>query len=1527
MLKRLLPSLLFTLIILCSVIFAPNSFATVQNLYLDHLSVEDGLSQGNIISIIQDKTGFIWLATEDGVNIYDGNKVRQLPGPDNTFENIAVYNVLEDSNGLIWLNIDGRKLYSYDPKTNNYQQIPINELLEPESYVMDLIHDDDNRIWVLTSKGLGFYNQVTSEYKKVLELEKELVGDHILMKMSLHDGIIYLSSQDGVFAYNIEKQQWKKLPKIQASLVKQANVEASNKIYTLHADINKTLYLGSSDGFFALNVADIKGYIAGKSPLPSYQFLIKNIAAWQILPDGEKLYIASDKGLSSINTVNNSSEFLFGFSDYFDDITDNNITTLMKDNHGVFWLGSKAVGAYQWNPQRGLIENYSYKKNHPASLSYNEVWNAFPDSQNDELLWIATSNGLNRIDLAKQQVASFLVSDDSKSIYNKSYINTIFDLNSEQLLLYTANGTDVFDKKQEKIVPLPFSDEVNQLLQRQHIDLLMEDQLIWLANEKGVFKINTTTNDIDVLTEISGIFPPEKLLYFLGTFPNSDWFLLTSNDGLWGFNPDTREFLQLYKFPGIVAGEYTSIDNWVIDKNQVLWLSFTGKGLIGLTLPDFKEKYVYHKANSIIDNNVYGLMADEAGDIWFSTHNGIFMLDSNSQHISHFTRKDGLAATEFNGRAYVKLPDGRFVYGSMEGISIFEPLKLKQIHNSESFKVKVTDVALLSRKLALPLAIEDNAVINFNYDDVGIRIDFSTFSYAKEKRIIYRYQLTGQSNIDYPATKEGHITFPSLASGKHTLSIQGKSPYTGKYSAPVHLNLNVSYAPWRSPTAIILYFIILSSMAIAWYRYRRAQQKLLLDAHEQVKYRENRLQLALTGSNSEVWDWQADENLMFGKRIALDLGYKEEALFYRFDEHVALIHPEDHDDFMRSWQLFISNANLEDNFACTYRLKTSEGDWLWYKDLGKIVAVDSDNSPIRVTGSYTNITESRANEERAQYYGDAFQQTQDWVFIIDEKISRVTANQSMRQVFNWPEEEFDFSATLLGISQKRRNFYRKLMLSLSEGEHWRGEELITTKSEEYHVIINVAVGRNSISNALHYLFVLTDISAQKNAESELRLLANYDHLTGLPNRTLLLERIKHAIDLSKRQTQSIALFFIDLDRFKQVNDSLGHDYGDLLLQEIAKRLVYALRVDDTVARIGGDEFVVLLESFDNNNQLGKIAGKIIETIGKSVDLNNNAVSVGASIGIALYPNDADNSAEFLRHADVAMYHAKQAGKNNFKFYTAQMNVEAMERLSKESALKLAVKNDEFINHYQPIVNAHTGKAVGVEMLMRWQTANGIVPPIDFIPLSEELDLIITMTEVALDKACKDLKKWHVIRPDFYLSINLSVQHLVEGDLVAYINKLLTRYQLPATILRVEVTESALILQPENAITTMRQLSSLGVMLALDDFGTGFSSLSYLKQLPLDIIKIDRSFVSGIGINEADEAIVDTTLVLAKRLNMHCIAEGVETAEQLHYLVAKQCNFIQGYLYSKPVLADEITTFLSLDKTELMIKVSHSNLTN
>lgn len=428
---------------------------------------------------------------------------------------------------------------------------------------------------------------------------------------------------------------------------------------------------------------------------------------------------------------------------------------------------------------------------------------------------------------------------------------------------------------------------------------------------------------------------------------------------------------------------------------------------------------------------------------------------------------------------------------------------------------------------------------------------------------------------------------------------------------------------------------------------------------------------------------------------------------------------------------------------------------------------------------------------------------------------------------------------------------------------------------------------------------------------------SYAQLTAYTNYFLLLERINHAVEYSIHK-KAIPLLFINLERNKQINSLLRQDFSDSLLIEITKILTQALIVNNTVFRIAEDEFVILLEEFDNNAQLENISQRVIDSINESIQLNNNTINTKSSIGITIYSQDAGGSEQLLRNADVAMYHAIESKRNNFQFFTEEMTLKAEEKSSKVLTIKEAVKNNEFINHYQPIVDVHTGKAIGFELLMRWSGTGGLIAPDEFIPLSEELGLIIGMTESALDRGLAALKQWNAVISNLYLSVNITPKHFTHDTLVPYIENLLALHELPANLLRIEITESTFIDEPEKVIKTMCALSSLGIKLALDDFGTGFSSLSYLKQLPLDIIKIDRSFISGIGNIQSDEVIIDTILVLAKRLNMYCIAEGVETKEQLDFLVAKKCHYIQGYLYSKPLSAQEIMKKLMLNKDDLIV---------
>ena len=459
------------------------------------------------------------------------------------------------------------------------------------------------------------------------------------------------------------------------------------------------------------------------------------------------------------------------------------------------------------------------------------------------------------------------------------------------------------------------------------------------------------------------------------------------------------------------------------------------------------------------------------------------------------------------------------------------------------------------------------------------------------------------------------------------------------------------------------------------------------------------------------------------------------------------------------------------------------------------------------------------------------------------------------------------------------------------------------------VHIHAVASVHDITKIEHFLVIISDITEQKAAEAKLLTLANFDSLTGLPNRTLLLDRIERGLEHAKRTAKSMAVFFIDLDKFKQVNDSLGHKAGDELLIIIAKRLSDKLRKEDTVARLGGDEFVIMIEDVSSVEAISALVTEISFIIDTPVTLSSQTVSVSSSIGIAMYPGDGLSAEDLLKNADIAMYHAKEQGRSNFQFFTQQMDELVKARLKLENQLKKAHQAKKFENYYQPIFNTQSQKIEGFEILMRWPTRNGMINPDTFIPVSEELGLIEHMTLDAFERAMPVLNAMRQNGFTGYLSVNLSAKHFDNQSSIDKIILLLEQNKIPVTSIRFEITESALMRDYDKALTYMTQIQQKGFLIALDDFGTGFSSLKYLKEFPINIIKVDKSFVDDIGKNQNNEAIILTTLSMAKQLKMSCVAEGIETLEQVEFFKKNKCQHLQGYYFSKPVPAVDIPALL------------------
>ncbi|MCR4345776.1 MAG: EAL domain-containing protein [Sulfuricaulis sp.] len=438
-----------------------------------------------------------------------------------------------------------------------------------------------------------------------------------------------------------------------------------------------------------------------------------------------------------------------------------------------------------------------------------------------------------------------------------------------------------------------------------------------------------------------------------------------------------------------------------------------------------------------------------------------------------------------------------------------------------------------------------------------------------------------------------------------------------------------------------------------------------------------------------------------------------------------------------------------------------------------------------------------------------------------------------------------------------------------------------------------------------------DVTEHRQVQERLHNLAFYDSLTGLPNRQQINDSLSRAMLEAESRDRLVAVMFLDLDRFKNINDTLGHDVGDALLKEVAVRLKASLRPGDSISRLGGDEFILILGNIAHINDVTRVAQKILDQFIPPFRIAGRDLFASPSIGITLYPFDDNNTENLLKNADTAMYHAKSLGRNNFQFYTAELNARAARQLELETGMRRALEREEFVLHYQPLVNMQSGLIVGMEALLRWQHPEcGLIPPMEFIPLAEETGLIVPIGEWVLRTACAQVKVWHATGfPALHVAVNLSSKQLQQKDFAEVVKRALGETGLEPRNLDLELTESLLMQDMESAVAILKELKDLGVMISLDDFGTGYSSLSYLKRFPIDFLKIDRSFVKDIAHDRYGAGIVRAIIVMAHTLGMKVIGEGVETSEQLGYLRNQGCDIIQGYFCSEPLATETFTDLL------------------
>ena len=581
---------------------------------------------------------------------------------------------------------------------------------------------------------------------------------------------------------------------------------------------------------------------------------------------------------------------------------------------------------------------------------------------------------------------------------------------------------------------------------------------------------------------------------------------------------------------------------------------------------------------------------------------------------------------------------------------------------------------------------------------------------------------------------------------------------------------------------------------------------------------------------------------------------------------------------------------------------------------------NKDGMAIKFIGITQDITKVMQLQRKSKELSNIIENSANEIYIVDWETNQyLYANQTACDALGYTKEEL----LSLNIFDINKELTPQRVEELKQSYTQTNIPYITKQTihirkdaTSYHVQSNIQKTYYNSQKA-YVIFdndVTQNIMVSKLVEKQSKLLqhrANHDELTNLANRAQFQEQLTNAISVAKKEGSSFALLFLDLDHFKDINDSLGHDIGDRVLQEFSKKLGKCIRAQDTIARLGGDEFTVILHNISKRSDIAMVADKIIDAMKIPVKIASNMLHITTSIGISIYPEHAQNKAGLLKFADTAMYKAKDQGRNNYQIYSSDMSQHAYKKVILENSLRVAIKEEQFHVYYQPQIDARYGKVTGMEALVRWKHPKlGIVSPADFIPLAEELGFIVQIDRLVMKQAMQQFSKWHKekLSPG-RLSLNLAMAQLQEEDFSSFLFETMHKYDFKKEWLELEVTETQVMQNPEYSIKLLENIHSHGIRISVDDFGTGYSSLSYLKKLPLNKLKIDKSFIDDIPKDEDDIAITKAIIALAKSLNLELIAEGVEIKEQKEFLLENGCNSIQGYFYSKPLPADKMKKFL------------------
>ncbi len=1461
--------------------------AATREFYFDPVGSDRGLTQNSVATIVQDPLGFVWVGTQGGLHRYDGERYRvfrhdpQDPGslPDSFVTALAL-----DDTSALWVGTFSQYVARLDLRTGAIRRfLDVVPDRRADRQVLAL-HVDREGVWIGTVSGLDRLDPATGRRQRVLDLPPR-TGAAAPNQALTRDraGHLWYATPQGLFRVDGSRA---------------VKVGPAEPAYALQEGRDGRLWLGGEHG-----LEQVTGNARTRVwPKDGTTAQIRSLVQ---TPDGQLWLSDYPYGLRRFDPATGAVLDVREDRSIAGALPENSVNTMYVDRSGLLWLGGQYRGVAVGDPRGAGFVFITDPMHHPGPNA------AADDSVRSVIgtpgaLWYSTDGDrLVRYDLATQalddltdrlpggptRVAGFLRQPDGS------------------LLLATGHGLMALDPATRAVrrIDLPGGVElVARSIARA------ADGALWLGTSgDGAYRYDPARGTLDHLDSATG--PGAHVSHpnvhaLLVDHTGRVWF--GTGDGLDVRTPDgrIRHFRHAVNrsdsLPSnVVRALYESADGRI-------WIG-THAGLSEAVPRGTTGDLVFRRPldTALPDRatlTIFSLGEGPRGTLWSGTDAGLLRYRPATQDARLFGLGEGLQDLEFNGGSAGTLVDGRLAFGGVRGINLVDPRRPDAPASPAPLRLLSVRVGNRERT---ETALWPPASLRVAAGEDVVRLRIGALDFAPSSQTRYRYRMDGFDAdwIDNGTQRE--ITYTHLPPGHYRFRAQA-TDRTGRWS-PNELTLPVDVARplWRHPVVITFVALLLVAplvfAAYQWVQRRRREGVHLADLRE----REERLKLALWASGEQFWDYDLARGVMHRMQAHSSEADSSDIDVDTLEEREHRIHPDDMERVLSQLRRHLRGEIGV--FESQHRVAVDDDQWLWIRARGRVVERDDDGRARRIAGTARDITSTRRAERDRRVASEVLRSMAEAVAVFDDNFNFISVNPAFTRMTGYAEAEVAGKQTsLIDSRQHDESVYRQMRDDLQRDGRWSGELWQRRKDgSEFLCWLQASVVLDNAGQRGHWVAVLSDITDQKRAEQELRYLANYDTLTGLPNRALLLERLSRAIARARRQEARIAVLFLDLDRFKDINDSLGHAAGDAILRATAGRLRHALGGRHVVARLGGDEFTVVMEHVEDLDEAEAVARQLLAAFEAPLDAGDlRDVIISPSIGVALYPDDADTPSDLLKHADTAMYQAKAHGRRTYMRYSGTMDVDIRRRATLSAALRKVIDRDELHLVYQPRLSLSQQRIVGVEALLRWNSSEfGAVSPAQFIPLAEESGLILEIGEWALHMACAQLQAWRASGLDIAMAVNVSALQLRRGHLAKVIERLLADTDLPPDRLELELTES--VIMAEETWSALQSIRDLGVHMSIDDFGTGYSSFAYLKRLPINALKIDREFIGDLTRDPDDEAITSAVIAMGHSLGLHVVAEGVETEGQLEFLRRNGCDEIQGYWLARPLPPDECERFM------------------